>query len=180
MADVEHGRRCPLDGDGGVIEARLAKITMAASLAAFALLAAYNNVADYESNFAFVRHVLSMDTTFPGNALRHRAVAAPGLWHAAYWCIIAGEALAGLAFAAGAAEMARHLRAEGGRFQRSKRFVHLGAALGFLVWFFGFTVVGGEWFAMWQSREWNGQQAAFRLVATILGVLVFVAQRDDG
>lgn len=163
-----------------MIEVRLAKITMAASLATFALLAAYNNIADYDSNFQFVRHVLSMDTTFPGNALKQRAVTAPGLWHAAYWSIIACEALTGLAFAAGAAEMARHLRADGGWFQRSKRFVYIGAALGFLVWFFGFMVVGGEWFAMWQSREWNGQQAAFRLSMTILGVLVFVAQRDDG
>ena len=163
-----------------MIEARLAKITMAASLAAFALLAAYNNIADYDSNFQFVRHVLSMDTTFPGNALAHRAVTEPGLWHAAYWSIIAGEALTGLAFAAGAAEMARHLRADGGCFQRSKRLVYIGAALGFAVWFLGFMVVGGEWFAMWQSREWNGQQAAFRLVMVILGVLVFVAQRDDG
>ncbi len=57
-----------------MIEARLAKITMVASLAAFALLAAYNNIVDYDSNFEFVRHVLSMDTTFPGNALKHRAV----------------------------------------------------------------------------------------------------------
>ena len=162
-----------------MIEARLAKTTMAASLAASALLAAYNNVADYESNFQFVRHVLSMDTTFPGNALKHRAVAAPGLWHAAYWSIIAGEALAGLAFAAGAAEMARHLRADGATFQRGKRFVHLGAALGFLVWFFGFMVVGGEWFAMWQSKLWNGQEAAFRFYMTVLGVLVFVGQRDE-
>ena len=39
-------------------------------------------------------------------------------------------------------------------------------------------VVGGEWFAMWQSQLWNGQQAAFRFYVTLLAVLVFVNQDD--
>ena len=38
----------------------------------------------------------------------------------------------------------------------------IGTTLGFLVWFTGFLVIGGEWFAMWQSATWNGQEAAFR------------------
>ncbi len=152
---------------------------MVASLAAFALLVAYGNIADYASNFEFVRHVLSMDTTFPGNALAHRAITTPILWHAAYWLIIAGEGMTGLAFALGAVNMVRSLRLDADRFQQSKRFVYVGAAAAFLVWFFGFMVVGGEWFAMWQSETWNGQQAAFRFYMTVLGVLLFVAQRDD-
>jgi predicted small integral membrane protein len=40
------------------------------------------------------------------------------------------------------------------------------------VWFFGFMVVGGEWFSMWQSPTWNGQEAAFRFYMTILAVLI--------
>ena len=43
-----------------------------------------------------------------------------------------------------------------------------------------FMVVGGEWFAMWQSRIWNGEEGAFRFYLTILAVLIFVNQRDDG
>jgi predicted small integral membrane protein len=39
-------------------------------------------------------------------------------------------------------------------------------------------VVGGEWFAMWQSKLWNGQEAAFRFYVTLLGVLIFVSQED--
>ena len=50
--------------------------------------------------------------------------------------------------------------------------------MGFLVWFFGFMVVGGEWFAMWQSPQWNGQQPAFRFYMTLLAVLIFVNQPD--
>ena len=89
------------------MQARLAKTAMVASLAAFALLVAYGNVADYGSNFEFVRHVLSMDTSFPDSALKYRAITTPALWRLAYWIIIAGEGLTGLAFAAAAVEMAR-------------------------------------------------------------------------
>ena len=39
-------------------------------------------------------------------------------------------------------------------------------------------VVGGEWFLMWQSRTWNGQQAAFRFYMTLLAVDIFVSLRD--
>ena len=50
--------------------------------------------------------------------------------------------------------------------------------MGFLLWFTGFMVVGGEWFAMWQSQAWNGQQAAFWFYMTLLAVVIFVNQPD--
>jgi predicted small integral membrane protein len=53
-----------------------------------------------------------------------------------------------------------------------------GATLAFVVWFFGFMVVAGEWFAMWQSATWNGQEAAFRFYVAVLAVLIFVNQPD--
>jgi predicted small integral membrane protein len=51
---------------------RLAKVAVIAALAAFALIVAYDNVFDYNSNYQFVRHVLSMDTIFPDSVLRSR------------------------------------------------------------------------------------------------------------
>jgi predicted small integral membrane protein len=51
--------------------------------------------------------------------------------------------------------------------------------MGFLVWFLGFMVIGGEWFAMWQSDTWNGQDAAFKFYMTILAVLIFVKLPDQ-
>ena len=80
---------------------RLAKIAVVAALACYALLVAYNNVVDYGSNYEFVRHVLSMDTTFPGNALMHRAIADETVWRLAYASIIGAEALAGALLALG-------------------------------------------------------------------------------
>ena len=119
-----------------------------------------------------------MDTTFLDPSLMGRAITDPMLWHLSYVAIILGEGLTGLAFAAAAVELARNLRGDAAQFQRSKRFVFVGGGLGFLVWFFGFMVVGGEWFAMWQSKLWNGQEAAFRFYVTLLGVLIFVGQED--
>ncbi|GGB31202.1 membrane protein [Tistrella bauzanensis] len=162
----------------GMLAPRIAKTLMVLGLAAFAILVTVNNITDYGSNFAFVTHVLSMDDTFPDNALLWRAITDPTLWHVGYWLIIAGEGVTGVLFLAAAVAMFRTLSAPASGFARAKRLVHYGAATGFLVWFVGFMVVGGEWFAMWQSSVWNGQEAAFRFYMTILGVLIYVSLPD--
>ena len=85
-----------------MLAVRVAKIVLIAALAAFAFVVTYDNIADYNSNYEFVRHVLSMDTTFPNNALMHRAITDPRLWTAAYIIIIATEALTSLLLVVGA------------------------------------------------------------------------------
>jgi predicted small integral membrane protein len=102
----------------------------------------------------------------------------PALWQAGYALIIAGEGLTGAVFAVAAVVLGRRLRSDAAVFNQAKRFVFVAAVLGFVVWFFGFMVVGGEWFQMWQSAMWNGQEAAFRFYMTILAVLIFVSQPD--
>ena len=74
--------------------------------------------------------------------------------------------------------LALNLRAGAARFNAAKTLVVIGVGLGFLLWFTGFMVVGGEWFAMWQSKAWNGQQATFWFYMTLLAVLIFVNQPD--
>lgn len=161
-----------------MIAIRLVKTAMVASTALFALLVAYNNVVDYGTNFEFVRHTLSMDTTFPNNALMGRAITSPALWSAGYAGIILAEAATGILLAIGAVQLARGIRAPAAQFQAAKKYALIGVGLGFVLWFTGFMVVGGEWFAMWQSKTWNGQQAAFRFYVTLLAVGIFVNQVD--
>jgi predicted small integral membrane protein len=158
---------------------RYSKIVMCLCLAAFAFLVAFGNVTDYGSNFAFVQHVLSMDTTFPGNALMYRSITNPSLWSAGYWLIIFGEALTGLLFLIAALHLWQARNAGGEAFNKAKKFAVIGTTMGFLVWYFGFMVVGGEWFAMWQSSTWNGQEAAFKFYITMLAVLIYVVQPDS-
>ena len=109
----------------------------------------------------------------------YRSISSPSLWGAAYALIIAGEGITALSFAGAAALLLRHLRSQAATFNRAKGLAAVAAGLGFLVWFFGFMVIGGEWFQMWQSSQWNGQEAAFRFYLTILAVLIFVMQKDE-
>jgi predicted small integral membrane protein len=157
---------------------RIAKIVLPLMLAAFAFIVTFDNIVDYDSNFQFVQHVLSMDTTFPGNALMGRAITSRTIWLASYWLIIAAEGATCLLLLGGSHALWRARRKDGASFNVAKSLVVAGCVMGFLVWFFGFMVAGGEWFAMWQSKAWNGQEAAFRFYMTILGVLIFVNQPD--
>src|SRR5467141_3708827 len=87
---------------GTMVLIRLAKVAMIASLAAYAFIVAYDNIVDYQSNYEFVRHVLSMDTTFHGNALMHRAISNESIWSLAYALIIAMEGSTALLLVVGA------------------------------------------------------------------------------
>ena len=74
---------------------------------------------------------------------------------------------------------AAHAAAGAGRgLHRAKLWAVAGLTVGFGVWFFGFLVVAGEYWAMWQSRTWNGQEAAFRFTMVILGAPIFVSLPD--
>lgn len=128
--------------------------------AAFALIVAYDNIIDYDSNYEFVKHVLSMDTSFGGNALSptRQYVMQPTL-------IIAAEALIGLLLAFGALALLARLRSPAEAFNRTKIWAVAGLATGFALWFFGFLEIAGEYFAMWQSKTWNGQEAIAASVA---------------
>jgi predicted small integral membrane protein len=157
---------------------RILKIIMSGGLAILTALIAYANIHDPGQNLSYVEHVLSMDTVPPDSAMRDHALPIPLAWQVAFWTIVAGEALTAVLFAVGAVELwrARHLKAR--MFHEAKRCVYLGAAGGLLIWFVGFTAIGGEWYAMWQSQVWNGQQAAFRITALILLTVIFVGQQD--
>jgi predicted small integral membrane protein len=78
-----------------MIETRIVKIVMVWSLALFAGLVTFDKLTDYQTNYALVRHVLSMDTTPPGNALMYRSITATSSWRAACALIIGFMVLGG-------------------------------------------------------------------------------------
>jgi len=157
---------------------RAAKAAAVAAIALFASLVTFGNLTDYGTNFAFVQHVLSMDTIFPSSTIAYRAITSPALHHAAYALIIAAEAATALLCWAGAVALTRRLRADAPAFNHVKTFAVAGLTLGFLLWQVGFMSIGGEWFGMWQSKDWNGVPSAFRFQITILAVLILVALPD--
>jgi len=141
-------------------------------IGAFAALVALNNLVDYRTNFRFVQHVLSMDTTLPDSALRHRAIRSPAIHRAAYAILITAEAVTAGLCLWGAARLFGALDLSPDAFHEAKTAALAGLALGFAVWFGGFMLVGGQWFASWQSREWNGRESAFMFYTAI--ALVFL------
>jgi predicted small integral membrane protein len=75
--------------------------------------------------------------------------------------------------------MAAALRKTGAEFGRAKSAAVVGLTLGMLMWLVAFLSVGAEWFLMWQSKAWNGQDAAFRMFAVLGIVLLIVVQPED-
>jgi predicted small integral membrane protein len=122
---------------------------------------------------------MSMDTIFPSSTLTWRAITSPVLYHLLYALIIAGELLAGVLCVIGARRLWLAREATAITFNAAKDVAVAGLVIGFALWFFGFMVVGGEWFQMWQSPTWNGQQAAFRFITSIGIVLIFLNQKDE-
>ena len=78
----------------------------------------------------------------------------------------------------GGLRMARALRESAAVFSEAKNVAIAGLTLSLLMWLVAFLSVGGEWFLMWQSRDWNGQQAAFRMF-TVVGIVLLLAAMPE-
>jgi len=158
---------------------RVIKSALVFGVAIFYSLVVFNNITDYGSNYEFVRHVMMMDSTFPGNRGMWRAIGAPSLQSAFYLSIIAWETITMLLCWWGGFRMALALRGTAEAFHKAKRVSIAALTLSLLMWLVAFLAVGGEWFLMWQSKSWNGQDAAFRMFTVVGIVLLLVTQPDS-
>jgi predicted small integral membrane protein len=157
---------------------RLAKLLPLAGVALFYTLVVFNNLTDFDSNYQFVRHVLSMDTTFAGNHGLWRAMVSPG-WHLAFYIgIIAWEIATTILLWWGLSILLRALRHSAADFNAAKRLPVIALTLSLMMWLIAFLAIGGEWFMMWQSHIWNGQEAAFRNFVVVFLVLLFLVQPE--
>jgi predicted small integral membrane protein len=157
---------------------RTAKLLLLAAIALFYTLVVLNNTTDFDSNYQFVRHVLSMDSTFPGNKGMWRALPQP-IWHLTfYFSIIGWEIITMILSWWGAIALLRALRKPAVSFNAAKRIPIIALTLGMLMWLVAFLSVGAEWFLMWQSHSWNGQEAAFRMFVVVGIVLLITLQPD--
>lgn len=157
---------------------RLSKALLVCAIALFASLVAFGNITDYGTNFAFVRHVFMMDTIFPDATITYRAIQSPWLHWVGYVGIIALETLTAILCWIGGIRLLCGLKLPAANFNRAKAFAIAGLTLGFLTWQVAFMSVGGEWFGMWMSKQWNGVPDAFRFFVTILLVLIYLVPRD--
>ena len=157
-----------------MIATRICKMLLLAAVAFFFTLVVLNNTTDFDSNYQFVRHVLMMDSTFPGNRGMWRAVRAPRVHMAFYLGIIGWEILNAVLSSWGSVALFRGLHKPETEFRQAKQIGVVALTSGMLQWFVAFLCVGAEWFLMWQSKLWNGQDAAFRMFAVEGLVLVIL------
>jgi predicted small integral membrane protein len=146
---------------------RLSKTLLVAAVALYYTLVVFNNLIDYGSNYAFVHHVLLMDSTFPGNHGMWRAIHPVWIHAVVYDTIIAWEAVTMLLTWGGTVELLRAVGKPGAAFHDAKTLAIAGLTLSLLMWFVAFLSIGGEWFLMWQSPAWNGREAAFRMFSVV-------------
>jgi predicted small integral membrane protein len=152
---------------------RMAKALLLAGVGLYYALVVFNNLTDFDSNYQFVRHVLSMDSTFPGNRGMWRAMPSPAFHLSFYLGIIAWEIVTTILLWWGVVQLLRALRLPVAAFNKAKRIPIAALTLSMLMWLVAFLSIGAEWFLMWQSHTWNGQDAAFRMFA-VVGIVLIV------
>lgn len=152
---------------------RAAKIVLIAGIALFYTLVVFNNLTDFDSNYQFVHHVLSMDSTFPGNHCMWRALPPPAIHLVFYLSIITWEFVTMVLLWLSVVSLVRVLRDPAAVFNAAKRLPIIALTLSMLMWLVAFLSVGAEWFLMWQSHTWNGQEAAFRMF-TVVGIVLLI------
>jgi predicted small integral membrane protein len=158
---------------------RFIKTGCVLAIGILALLITFDNLTDYYSNYWFVAHVMKMDTTFPGNRLLYRSITHPWLYHAAYIFIIGLEGFMSFCSLKGSWLLWKNIKAAPETFYAAKNWAVAGLGIGILIWFLGFEVLGGEWFAMWQSTSWNGLGAAERILTFLVLVLILLHLKDE-
>ncbi|WP_210581565.1 DUF2165 domain-containing protein [Streptomyces sp. GESEQ-4] len=146
---------------------------LTASVALYIALVAFGNITDFGTNQQFVQHVLAMDTTFKDDDLMWRAITSKGLQNTAYVAIIIWETVAALVLIYGTWLWFR------GDDTRACRFSTYGLLMVLLLFGAGFIAIGGEWFSMWQSADWNGLDAATRAFV-FSGIVLLVVQSTGG
>jgi predicted small integral membrane protein len=157
---------------------RVSKAVLVFAIALFYTILVLNNITDYGSNYQFVRHVLMMDSTFPGNHGMWRAVNSPLIHTVFYLGIIAWESVTMLLCWWAGLRLLKSFRADTAQFAAALNVAVIALTTSLLMWLVAFLDVGGEWFLMWQSHTWNGQEAAFRMFTIVGVVFLVVVQRE--
>jgi predicted small integral membrane protein len=141
--------------------------------AAYYLLVAIGNITDFGTNQQFVIHVFEMDTTFNDDDVMWRSIGSSAIQNFAYLLIILWEVLIAAVLIWAFVAWVRALRAGGG-YDKPRRLSTLGWIMILLLFAGGFIVIGGEYFQMWQSEDWNGLDPALQNVV-IAGLALIIA-----
>ena len=136
-------------------------------------IASLNNVSAPGINLQFIKHIMSMDTTYQAERTRWRSVNSPLLQWTAFVFIIICEALVGIFGCIGSIQLMINFTSPEAAWEAAKLYCYLSLGMALFVWFFIFQVVGAEWFESWQSENWNGIRDSIRInLMTAAGIII--------
>lgn len=122
--------------------------------------------------------VAKMDDTFSKERNGWRSVNSILIHNILFIIIITWEFLISVFLLLGGIKMINKLKSDAVEFKNAKKYTALGLSLGVVLWFTVFIAIGGEWFLMWQSKNWNAQGTAFLLTCCFLLFLIHHKQED--
>jgi len=159
---------------------RTAKIGLIVVAALWGFVGALGNILDWDQALGAVAAVTSM-STFEGGADSWQAMTSPVLsWLGALF-IVSGKLGTGVLCTIGARQMWRSRNGDATNFALAKQYALTGCAVGAIMLFGGFLVIGESWFELWRT-EGPIRMAltdAFRYAGLLMLIAIFVGQRDE-
>ncbi len=159
---------------------RTAKVGLIAVAALWGFVGALGNILDWSQALGSVAAVTSM-STFEGGADSWQAMTSPLLsWLGALF-IVSGKLATGVLCTIGARQMWRAREGDAASFALAKQYALTGCAVGAIMLFGGFLVIGESWFELWRT-EGPFRMAltdAFRYAGLLMLIAIFVGQTDE-
>lgn len=153
---------------------RYSKVILMTYISFFGLLVMHSNFTDYQSNYEYVGHILSMDTTQINENIRYRAITSPMLHHRIYWLIITLEVIYTVCCLLGTYHLYRKINASAEAFHDAKKLSIIGLLIAMFVYYVGLQTIGVEWFDMDTSQTWNAKDWARHIVDFIFPLLIYI------
>ncbi len=157
--------------------ARVAASIFVLMVASYYLVVAFDNITNpvnpNGSNWPFVQGVISGDGVPANSGFGWRFIDATWFHATGYPGVIAGESITGILLLIAGVSGLRSSRTCP-RWGASQKWTYAGGIVGLAVFFFGFMVVGGNWFIMYLNSKWNGLEPAFQNAVMTMLMLVFV------
>jgi predicted small integral membrane protein len=158
---------------------RYSKVILMAYISFFGLLVMIHNFTDYESNYTYVAHILSMDTTNASENIMYRAIDSPMIHHRIYWFIITMEVTYTVLCLIGTYQLYRYIDASPAAFHEAKKFSIMGILVAIFIYYVCLQTVGVEWFDMDTSQSWNAKDWARHIVDFIFPVMIYITLKVE-
>lgn len=156
---------------------RRSKVAIVFMVGMLGAMIVFSNATDYDSNYIYLGHILSMDTT--GSHLMYRSINSEMMHHRIYWMIMTLETIFTSACLLGGYQLAKNINASDEQFHEAKKYAVLGFLVALFVYYFCLQVIGNEWFDMDQSKDWNAMKWAKSIVDFLLPALIFLVMKVD-